>query len=53
MEIIEKEIGHVIEIEESVRTTKMPSVMKKNFSAIKACLYNNNMECLSDISKTT
>jgi len=46
IEIIEKEIGHVIEIEESVPMTKMPTVMKKNFTVIKAYLDNNNMECI-------
>ncbi len=34
MEIIEKEIGHVIEIEEQVPMWKMPSIMGRDFNRI-------------------
>jgi len=34
IEIIERGIGHVIEIEESVLVMQMPKVMGKNFTEI-------------------
>ncbi|MEN8192097.1 MAG: GyrI-like domain-containing protein [Bacteroidota bacterium] len=44
IEIIEKEFGNVIEVEELAPMTKMPSVMGKNFAAIKEYLDKNNLE---------
>ncbi len=45
MEIIEKEIGHVFEIEEQVPVWKMPSVMGKDYEKIVKVIKNeNNLE---------
>lgn len=45
IELIEKEFGNVIEVEEFVPMTKMSSVMGKNFTEIKKYLEKNNIEC--------
>jgi effector-binding domain-containing protein len=45
IEIIEKEIGDVIEIEERVPVWKMPSVMSSDFKKIKDHLKSNGAEC--------
>nr|NQU89766.1 GyrI-like domain-containing protein [Bacteroidota bacterium] len=44
-EIITREIGHVVEIEENVPIWKMPKVMGKNFHRIMDYLKTNNAEC--------
>lgn len=45
IEIIEKEIGHVIEIEEQVPVWKMPSVMSKDFNLILEHLKFKGVDC--------
>ena len=44
-EIIEKEIGNVIEIEENEATWKLPSIMKKDYKKIFEYLKSQNTEC--------
>jgi effector-binding domain-containing protein len=45
IEIIEKEIGDVIEIEERVPVWKMPSVMSKDFKLILEHLKSKGVDC--------
>lgn len=45
IEIIEKEIGDVIEIEERVPVWKMPSVMSKDFNLILEYLKSKGVNC--------
>jgi effector-binding domain-containing protein len=45
IEIIEKEIGDVIEIEERVPVWKMPSVMSRNFKLILGHLKSEGVDC--------
>jgi len=45
VEIIEKEIGHVVEIEENVKMMKMPKVMGINFNRIMDYINKNGAEC--------
>ena len=44
-EIIEKEIGNVVEIEETVSMMKLPTVMGNDFKRIMEYIKSNNSEC--------
>jgi effector-binding domain-containing protein len=45
MEIIEKEIGQVIELEENVSMFQMPGAMGKNFKELMTFMESKNIKC--------
>ena len=45
IEIVKKEIGHVLEIEENITMLKMPSVMKEDYQTLFDYICKQGQEC--------